>query len=168
MTARGTILFVCSGNTCRSPLAAALAAARWEGRPPCASAGLDAVPGCPATAESCDQARDRGLDLSRHRSRPLDAALLLGADWVLLMTPDQLARFRARFPGHAGRVGLLGLPGVDLASSVDSAAGVDAGAAETVDDPYRAGTTTAYARMADQVERLVAAWTAELRGRNAP
>lgn len=162
MTARGTILFVCSGNTCRSPLAAALAAARWEGRPACASAGLDAVPGCPATAESCDQAQDRGLDLSRHRSRPLDAALLDEADWVLLMTPGQLARFRARFPRHAGRIGLLGLPGVDLAD------GGDAAAAEAVDDPYRAGTTTAYARMADQVARLVEAWTGELRGRNAP
>lgn len=162
MTARGTILFVCSGNTCRSPLAAVLADARWQGRPPCASAGLDASPGSPATAESCDQARERGLDLSRHRSRSLDAALLDEADWVLLMTPGQLARFRARFPRHAGRIGLLGLPGIDLAD------GGDAAAAETIDDPYRAGTSLAYARMADQVERLVAAWTAELRGRNAP
>lgn len=162
MTAPGSILFVCSGNTCRSPLAAALAAALWQGRPPCASAGLDAAPGCPATAESCDQAQQRGLDLSRHRSRPLDTAVLDGADWVLLMTPEQLVRFRSRFPQHPGRVGLLGLPGVDLAG------GGDAASAESVDDPYRARTSLAYERMADQVERLVGAWTAELRGRNAP
>jgi protein-tyrosine-phosphatase len=92
----------------------------------------------------------------------LDPAVLDGADWVLLMTPEQLARFRSRHPQYPGRVGLLGLPGVDLAG------GGDAASAETVDDPYRARTSLAYARMADQVERLVAAWTAELRGRNAP
>ncbi len=162
MTTPVTILFVCSGNTCRSPLAAVFAAARWEDGYACASAGLDAYPGCPATAESCGQAQERGLDLTRHRSRPLDSGLLVEAAWVLLMTPDQLARFRARFPQHTGRVGLLGLPGVDLAS------GGDAAAAESIDDPYRAGTSLAYARMADQVERLVAAWSVELRGRSAP
>ncbi|MBK6897880.1 MAG: low molecular weight phosphotyrosine protein phosphatase [bacterium] len=162
MDAPGTVLFVCSGNTCRSPLAAALAAARWQGEPACASAGLDASPGCPATAESCDQARERGLDLARHRSRPLDPAVLEGTGWVLLMTPGQLARFRSRFPGFAGRVGLLGLPGIDLA------AGGDAAAAETVDDPYRAGTSLAYARMADQVDRLVEAWTAHLQPGRTP
>jgi protein-tyrosine-phosphatase len=161
LTGAGTILFVCSGNTCRSPLAAAIAAARWSDRFACASAGLDAAPGCPATEESCGQAAERGLDLSRHRSRPLDAAGLRDAAWVLLMTPEQLARFRARYPGHAGRVGLLGLPGVDLAD------GGDASAAETVDDPYRAGTSLAYARMAGQVERLVEAWTTRLDGEDA-
>jgi len=162
LTAPGTVLFVCSGNTCRSPLAAALADARWGGDPACASAGLDASPGCPATAESCDQARERGLDLTRHRSRPLEPSVLEGTAWVLLMTPGQLARFRARFPRYAGRIGLLGLPGIDLAAAGDAAA------AEPVDDPYRAGTSLAYARMAAQVERLVADWTAHLQHGSAP
>ena len=48
-----------------------------------------------------------------------------------------------------GAVGLLGLPGVDLARTGDPAAG------EQVDDPYRRGTVTAYEAMGEQVERLV-------------
>lgn len=146
-----TVLFFCSGNTCRSPLAGALAAAAWP-TATVLTAGLDAGPGSPATAGSCDEARDRGLRLEDHRSRRLDAGLLEGVDWAVGMTGAHVARFRERFPQFSGRLGKLGRPGEDLARGGDPAPGED------VDDPWRRGTDLAYALMAEQVERLLEPW----------
>jgi len=155
----GKVLFICSGNTCRSPLAEVLGRARLGAAGiRCESAGLDACDGCGATAESREQAAERGLDLERHRSRAVDALSLDGVGWVIGMTVDHVRRFRNGRPDYAGHVGLLGLPGVDLAVGGDPFAG------EQVDDPYRRGTVTAYEAMAEQVERLVAAWAPRLLG----
>jgi len=145
------VLFFCSGNTCRSPLAGALAAAAWPAAT-VLTAGLDAVPGCPATAGSCDEARDRGLSLNEHRSRRLNEELLAGVDWAVGMTAAHVVRFRERFPRFSGRLGKLGRPGLDLARGGDPVPGED------VDDPWRRGTDLAYALMAEQVERLLEPW----------
>jgi len=145
------VLFFCSGNTCRSPLAQGLAAARWPDLD-VASAGLDAAPGCPASAGSCDQARDRGLNLEAHRSRRLEDETLREADWAVGMTAAHVARFRERFPDFRGRLGKLGRPGEDLRGDVDALPGED------VDDPWRKGTELAYDLMAEQVERLLEPW----------
>lgn len=83
------ILFVCTGNTCRSPLAEAIArreAARsslegWEWR----SAGTLAVSGGPASAGAREAARSHDLSLEEHRSRPLTAELVEWADLVVCM-----------------------------------------------------------------------------------
>src|SRR6267378_8414851 len=66
-----TLLFVCTGNLCRSPMAAALARNVLAGRAEAVhvmSAGLLHV-GEPATAEVVHLMKRRGLDLSTHRSR---------------------------------------------------------------------------------------------------
>jgi protein-tyrosine-phosphatase len=96
------ILFVCTGNTCRSPLAEALCTKLLAERLGCApealpergyeigSAGLAAYPGNPASVEAVDVARELGADLSRHQSRPLTAALLLQADHLIAMTRSHL------------------------------------------------------------------------------
>lgn len=152
-----TVIFICSGNTCRSPLAAVIGASRWAASGlVCASAGLDAAAGWAATAESCDQASERGLDLFRHRSRPVDDLDLGGVDWVIGMTVDHVRRFRTARPDYRGAVGLLGLPGVDLARGGDPFEG------EQVDDPYRRGTVTDYEAMGEQIERLIEEWTPHL------
>lgn len=148
----GRVVFFCTGNTCRSPLAAALAAARWPALE-VVSAGLDAVHGAPASAGSCDLARERGRDLDGHRSRPLGVETLAGASWAIGMTGAHVERFRARFPLFSGRLGKLGRPGVDLRGSGDPAAGEDVG------DPFRRGTELAYDLMGEQVERLLRPWT---------
>jgi protein-tyrosine phosphatase len=82
------VLFVCTGNTCRSPLAAAalrhelgVEAARVE----VTSAGTAAWEGQPATAPAIEVASREGLDLSPHRSRRATPALLRAADLVLVM-----------------------------------------------------------------------------------
>ncbi|HET9481910.1 MAG TPA: hypothetical protein VFP98_09155, partial [Candidatus Polarisedimenticolia bacterium] len=71
-----TILFVCSGNIHRSALAAGLLShlARRDGRSDLVvlSAGVIAVAGLPCVEEARSLARADGVDLSDHRSRPLD------------------------------------------------------------------------------------------------
>jgi len=83
------ILFVCSGNTCRSPLAEAIARKVLPGRldfeVEVASAGTSALDGGPASENSVDVGNRHGLDLSAHRSRPVTAALLHDADLIVTM-----------------------------------------------------------------------------------
>jgi protein-tyrosine-phosphatase len=83
------ILFVCSGNTCRSPLAEAIAKQVLPGRldfeVEIASAGTSAQEGSPASRNSVEVAERHGLDLSRHRSRLLTRELLHDADLIVTM-----------------------------------------------------------------------------------
>jgi protein-tyrosine phosphatase len=148
------VLFLCVGNTCRSPLVEGLARHRYGGSTvQFTSAGLHAAAGQPASDGSLLMAAELGFDLNGHRSRPLTAELLAGTAWVVAMTRDQVAQVRVRFPHYRGRLGLLGLPGVDLATVADAAGG------EEVADPY--GEPLAdYHRMTDQVARLLEGWRA--------
>lgn len=105
-----TVLVVCSGNTCRSPMAAAyLRQALAEAGAPgvrVESAGLHAVPGLPAAAEAQEAVARDGLSLAEHRSRPLDEAAVAAADLILAMTRAQADELRRRFPAVAERVAL--------------------------------------------------------------
>jgi protein-tyrosine phosphatase len=105
------LLFVCSGNTCRSPLAVAawMAAAPAQGSSAVAeSAGLGACHGAPATPEAVAVARGWGVDLTRHQSRPLTPAMAQSADLILTMTPDQAEQIVRRYNIEPRRVRLLG------------------------------------------------------------
>jgi protein-tyrosine phosphatase len=96
------VLFVCTGNTCRSPLAEVLCKKLLSDRLGCdvadlpaqgfhvLSAGLAAAPGGPAAAEGEQVARAYGADLSAHRSRPLTAELAARADYLIGMTRSHL------------------------------------------------------------------------------
>ncbi len=94
-----SLLFVCTGNTCRSPLAEAFARLEAERRSmdvTIASAGTFAAEGSPASAHSIRAAERRGADLSAHRSRRLRPETLEGADLVLAMTPGHLTAVRTQ------------------------------------------------------------------------
>ena len=88
------VLFVCTGNTCRSPLAEALARREIERRDwqhvRVASAGLSAEHGAPASRNAAAVGERYGLDLSGHSSRPLTPELLEWADLVLGMSPSHV------------------------------------------------------------------------------
>ena len=105
------LLFVCTGNTCRSPLAKVLAEAalaqavltHWV----VDSAGLTAFPGQSASGEALAVARDSGLDLSLHQSKPLSEKLLAEADLVLVMTRNHKQALLSALPHVADKVHTL-------------------------------------------------------------
>jgi protein-tyrosine phosphatase len=105
------VLFVCTGNTCRSPLAEALAKKLLADRFGCAvgdlprrgvwvmSAGVAAFGGSPASEESAAVAAEYGADLAAHRSRPVNPQLLAAADHVVAMTRAHAEALAGRYPG---------------------------------------------------------------------
>lgn len=118
---RKRILFVCSGNTCRSPMAETLARSLAGDRPlDFASAGLSAQDGSPASDEARAAMARRGLDLESHRARKMNEAILAEADLVLAMEARHRDGLR-RFASSEGKVMLLSewagepapCPGVD-------------------------------------------------------
>lgn len=91
---RLNVLFVCTGNTCRSPLAVvALRAELGEdaGEIGITSAGTGAALGLPASEGSLEVAAADGFDLSGHRSRPVTREAIDEADLVFVMSPSQRA-----------------------------------------------------------------------------
>ena len=93
------LLFVCTGNTCRSPLAAAiarqLAAERGQRDLQIESAGTSPWDGSPASDGALLVGIERGLDLSPHRARQLSREIVSGADIILAMGPHHLERIES-------------------------------------------------------------------------
>jgi protein arginine phosphatase len=103
------ILFVCTGNTCRSALAEALSrkvvVERALSDVDIASAGTSAWDGAPASDGALLVGMERNLDLSHHRAQTLTPELVSEADLVLAMGPHHLERIEAL--GGTGRAYLL-------------------------------------------------------------
>lgn len=138
------ILFVCSGNTCRSPLAEAIAtrlvsdAARSDVE--VSSAGTHAWVGSPASDGAVLIGMERGLDLTGHRSRLLTREILDDSDLILVMSPSHLARVRELAP--KANAHLLG----GFSSGGES---------REVQDPF-GGDLAGYRETADELERELA------------
>ena len=130
---RTTILFVCSGNTCRSPMAEAIARRLLaEGRAiseaelesqgiSVISAGAFAQPGARATPTAVDAVRPMGADLSGHRSRPLTVELIHQADVIFTMGRSHAGAVVAMVPSARHKVATL-----DPNGDVDDPIGGDA------------------------------------------
>jgi protein-tyrosine-phosphatase len=103
------ILFVCTGNTCRSPLAEAIARKVAIERGlldvEAISAGTSAHMGAPASDGALLAGMERNMDLTTHRAQTLTRELVQGSDLVLAMGPHHLERVEAL--GGSGRAYLL-------------------------------------------------------------
>lgn len=107
------LLFVCSGNTCRSPMAAAIAEhfarARRADLPAIEvdSAGTGVSEGAPVTPEAARALARLGVDAVAHRSRSLSRAQIDASDAIYCMTPAHLEAVLALAPDAAYKARLL-------------------------------------------------------------
>ncbi|MFM8320004.1 MAG: low molecular weight protein arginine phosphatase [Chloroflexota bacterium] len=105
-----SVLFVCSANICRSPMAMGLLRASvreelsdWR----IDSAGVWATNGFTAAFHTAQVLNTRGIDINAHRSQVITPALMAHYQLVLTMERNQKEALRAAFPRYAGRVHLL-------------------------------------------------------------
>ena len=137
-----SILVLCEGNHCRSPIAKVLLASALPDFQ-VVSAGLAALEGYPAHAEAQRLMAERGLDLSLHVGMQLTSAIGLAADLILVMDEQQKNWCESLVPNSRGRVFLLGhwLP---------------KGQQEII-DPFRKGPV-AFSQALLHIDQAVATW----------
>lgn len=117
--ARSAVLFVCTGNSCRSPMAEYLFRHKLAERLGCgledlsgagylvSSAGTAALPNGQASTGSLDEMARRGIDIRAHSSRPLTVELIQWAERIYAMSPEHRSTVLDLAPGAADRVELL-------------------------------------------------------------
>ncbi len=127
---RFMVLFVCTGNTCRSPMAELMARDLVAKRLGCPidqvedrgvliqSAGVAAGYGSQASREAVEVMADRGLDLSRHESHPLTEALVRQADLIFTMTQSHRDVVISQWPDAAERSLVLSADGTDVGDPI--------------------------------------------------
>lgn len=130
------IIFICTGNTCRSPMAEGLFR-HYDGEAKtgltAASAGLYTENGLPASANAVAAAAERGADISAHRSRQLTPEMAREAKYLVCMTASHYDRLCELFPEARDKVFTL-LPedisdpfGGDIETYRRAAAEIDTG-----------------------------------------
>ncbi|KNH10008.1 Low molecular weight protein tyrosine phosphatase [Candidatus Burkholderia brachyanthoides] len=99
----GSVLTVCTGNVCRSPMAMGLLAQALPGVL-VSSAGVQAQNGTPIDPVAVSLLRDCGIDLGGHRSRSLDVAMPERVDLILVMEDAHRRHMERAFPMLRGKV----------------------------------------------------------------
>ncbi len=148
-----SLLFLCYGNICRSPVAEALA--RRSSLKSCEiqSAGFHPREGRAMPAGTAEAVNRLGFDMSAHRSKRVTREMVQGADLILVMDLENYADVAREFPDAVGRTTLLGLfaPGGD----------------PIIADPYLASTDET-ARVVHQIETAITALAARFESNPRP
>jgi protein-tyrosine-phosphatase len=159
------ILFVCTGNQCRSPMAEALFRDMVQKRyaekgtefvvSSCGTAGIE---GMPATKEAIDVMREEGIALDSHRSRSISGPLLQEADLVLVMAERHYLYIEMFYPLLMPRVHLLkeyaaptNLRGFSGSMDIDDPIGKDIGAYRGVFRELREAFDAIFMKIGDEL-----------------
>ena len=155
------ILIVCTGNTCRSPMAEVLLQQKVSQLQGCkpqeleeqgiliASAGLAAGVGFPASSEAVETVSHQGINLSGHESQPITDRLVKVADLVLTMTRSHRQAIVARWPEAADRTHLLARDNSDISDPIG-------------------GSSEVYQQCATQLDEQLGQWLPDLDFSNSP
>ena len=133
------LLFVCTGNTCRSPLAEGMARAMFGDLVQVSSAGIEAWEGESVSAHVVEILKEQKVDLSLHRSRRIKEELMADADWIIPMTQTQEAVLKRRFPQYVHKIRCLGNWGEEKRDIID---------------PYM-GSLDVYRQTAQEIRKLL-------------
>ena len=149
------VVLVCTGNTCRSPMAEILLKKRVADRFGCKiselddrgivimSAGISASPGGRSAAEAIETMQARGLDLTQHESQPLSERIVRFADVVITMTRGHRQAILEAWPDAEPRVHLISHGRGDVADPIG-------------------GPLDLYRRCADQLDEYLEKWVTDL------
>ena len=102
------ILFVCTGNTCRSPIAQGLARKILPERFEILSSGISAGDGQPVNEKAVQVLKDKGIDISSRKSVNLHKGLLEDADYIFTMTKSHEMYLHHAYPDFQSKIKRLG------------------------------------------------------------
>ncbi|KZX11521.1 arsenate reductase/protein-tyrosine-phosphatase family protein [Methanobrevibacter curvatus] len=126
------VLFICTANICRSAMAEGLFNEKTEDNFHSFSSGIYAYNGNPTTKEAIKVLKEKGIDISSHRSQELTIGMLNLVDYVFVMTDHHLHYLVAHFPENKEKYFKL--------------------AEEDIDDPYMKGYD-AYKESAEEISQ---------------
>ena len=145
-----SVVTVCTGNICRSPLAEYLFRSRLEGvSAKVSSAGIQALVNQPADVLAQEIAQTHGLDLSPHLGRQVEKSILEEYDLILVMEDHHRDYIRSRFPQVSGKVFLLGKWEEEM----------------QIPDPYKKSPDF-FKEVYSQIDRSVTHWVNQMNGAN--